>query len=176
MTGLAPVLAEGIFNDPALLFCLLVAGIVIVVFVLRRRAAMQKRAADSPVEKAAAREELRKGMDELLVELQETSRDINAMIDTKTAVLNKLIEDADRRIEALKALENKPPSGQAGMPVLQNTEEAARRVAQEREILRLADSGKTDLEIARLTGVPRGEVELVLSLRRLPGAEGGPSR
>ena len=43
MTFLPALLADGILNDPALLFCLFIAGVLIVVFVLRRRAAMRKK-------------------------------------------------------------------------------------------------------------------------------------
>ena len=173
MTPFAPLLAD--VGDGWLWLALFIAGLIVIVFVLRRHAAMRQRSSGNPARPASADQELRRSMDQLLVELQETSREINATIDTKTAVLNKLIEDADRRIETLKAMESKTPIGQTGMsapPSAPVSDEARRRAEIEREILRLADSGKTELEIARATGVPRGEVELVLSLRRPPGTEG----
>ena len=174
MMSLATMLAEGSFPGGPLLWVLVfLVGVAVVVLMLKRHA---RRSAifDDPRRQTSAEEELRHSMDRLLIELQEASREINATIDTKTAVLNKLIADADRRIETLKALEkNAPPSAAAGPAEPPLTEEARRRAALERDILRLAGEGKTELEIARLTGLPRGEVELVLSLRRMPGTEGG---
>ena len=179
--GSTILLAEG---ETMIYVVLFLAGAAVVAWTLKRRA---RRSAllDPPRRGGAADVELRESMDKLLVELQETSREINATIDTKTVVLNKLIEDADRRIETLKGLEKSAGSATgigATRPAARPepaprppSEESRRRAALEREILRLADEGKTELEIARATGVPRGEVELVLSLRRAPDAEGGPT-
>jgi hypothetical protein len=174
-----PLVAEG---NTFLWIGVFLAGAAVVALVFKRQS---RRSAllDPPRRKGAADEELRQSMDRLLVGLQETSREINATIDTKTVVLNKLIEEADRRIEALKALEKGAAAGLGQAPArvgpppkeIPPTEESRRRAALERDILRMADAGKTDLEIARLTGVARGEVELVLSLRRAPGAEGKPN-
>lgn len=47
--------------------------------------------------------EIRDSMDELLVRLEEFSRDINGQIDTKSAKLDQLIHDADMRLAELKA-------------------------------------------------------------------------
>ncbi len=180
-----PLLAEGEGN-PFLWIGIFLAGAAAVAWALKRRA-RRSTLLDPPRRGGAADEELHRSMDRLLVDLQETARDISATIDTKTMVLNQLIEDADRRIETLKALEKNAPAapsagpGQARMPVpretpeIPPTEESRRRAALERDILRLADEGKTELEIARATGLARGEVELVLSLRRAPGAEGRPN-
>ncbi|HUV38297.1 MAG TPA: hypothetical protein VMY39_01725, partial [Planctomycetota bacterium] len=137
---------------------------------------------DDPNRRRTAEEELRHSMDRLLVELQETSRDINATLDTKMITLNRLIEEADARIDALSTLRGGGPGGgerpdtpqvvpqQPVTPAppddLPDTEDVRRRRDLEREIFRLADEGRTELEIARLIDVPRGEVELVLSLRK----------
>lgn len=47
--------------------------------------------------------EIRDSMDELLVRLEEFSRDINGQVDTKSARLEQLIHDADLRLAELKA-------------------------------------------------------------------------
>jgi len=177
------LLAEGAGGTwwPLALF---LAGLFLVM-VLPRLVARRSRPPDDPMEKHATHEELRQSMDRLLVELQETAREINATIDTKVIVLNKLIEQADERIETLKGLERGgehasrdaevPPGceseNKASGEEELSGERAKRRLELEREICRLADEGKTDLEIARLTGTPRGEVELVLGLRSLPGED-----
>ena len=134
--------------------------------------------------KRTAQEELRHSMDRLLVELQETARDINATIDTKMIALNRLIAEADRRLEALDAAGAPADTPEAHTPQAEEQQEVTpppepeptspegiKRRALEREIYRLADEGKTELEIARLTDTPRGEVELVLSLRNTSQAD-----
>ena len=158
-------LAEGLF-DSLWLVGLFLAGAAIVIYAMQRQKARAKTAEPAPRPSSAA-EELHRSMERLLVELQDTSREINATLDTKMIVLNKLIEDADRKIAELKSLqearEKRPAApARAEEPL---TEEARKRRDLEREICRLADEGQTELEIARRTNTPRGEVELVLRLR-----------
>jgi len=166
---IAEVLAEGDASD--LWPWLLIAGGGLLLLVFFRLFAKRGRTLDEPKRARTAQEELRHSMDRLLVELQETAREINATIDTKMIALNKLIEDADRRIKTLEDRHaadepgGPPPAAQEEEPT---GEEALKRRQLEREICRLADEGKTELEIARITDTPRGEVELVLSLRRMP--------
>lgn len=174
------VLAQetGLLPDRWWVWVLVLAG-VILLMVLPRRLAKRSRILDDPTHKMTPQESLRRSMDELLVELQETAREINATIDTKMIALNRLIEEADRRIETLRELRRPgavPPGGAKSTLAGDEKplgEEAVKRRELEREIYRLADEGKTELEIARMTGTPRGEVELVLSLRTTGGA--GPS-
>lgn len=163
-------------------FLVLVFGALALMLILPRLSRRSK-ILDDPRQKRTAQVELRHSMDRLLVELQETAREINAAIDTKLITLNRLIEEADRKIETLRKLASsldemctraeRAPGRPKGEPVgpaeeEPTTEEARRRRELEREICRLADEGKTELEIARLTDTARGEVELVLSMRRMP--------
>jgi hypothetical protein len=168
------LLAEGAFDGLWMLGVFL-AGATLVIYLLRRQAARAKTSSPAPRASSSA-SDLHRSMDRLLVELQETSREINATIDTKMIVLNKLIEDTDRKIAELKALqpsrEKAPapaPAARPAPPEQPLGEEARKRRELEREICRLADDGKTELEIARRTNTPRGEVELVLRLREQPG-------
>ncbi len=48
---------------------------------------------------------LRDGADEILVELAEMSREINAQVDTKIRVLNKLIRDAEKVVQRYEELQ-----------------------------------------------------------------------
>jgi len=159
------------------------AVVLLAVLVLPRRLAKRSKILDDPKRAGSAQEELRHSMDRLLVELQETAREINATIDTKMIALNRLIEEADRRIDRLDKLHRQTPPAAAAptavdgapsaplpprtsAPSAPPVQEDPVRGKIEQEIYRLADEGKTELEIARLTGTPRGEVELVLGLRR----------
>jgi len=151
-----------------------ILAIIVIALVVPRKLAGRSRILDDPNTRRTAQEELRHSMDRLLVELQETARDINATIDTKMIALSRLIAEADRRIEGLgdasrsaSATQTQPQQAVTPLPEPEPTgAEAIKRRALEREVFRLADAGKTELEIARLTDTPRGEVELVLSLRK----------
>lgn len=166
---------------------MLVVGAMLIVLTLPRVFGRKKSSSEpAPVRTFDPKRhlELQGSMDRLLVELQETAREINASLDTKMIALNRLIEEADRKIKTLQDLEGRAPapappapkdvSPPPVSPPPRETEEplsesALRRRELEREIGRLADEGKTVLEIAQLTRTPRGEVELVLSLRKAQG-------
>jgi hypothetical protein len=181
LSELTVVLAE--VND--LWMYAFLAVLLVVVLIVPRRLAKRSKLLDPPNYRRTAQEEIRHSMDRLLVELQETARDINATLDTKMIVLKKLIDEADRRIAMLQ--EPEPPDGDGPKPVAPPAKPAPQRPTPkkpsytppptydrtrsklEQTICALADEGKTELEIARLTGTPRGEVELVLSLREKPG-------
>jgi hypothetical protein len=125
------------------------------------------------------------------VRMHETARELMGQIDSKLSALQTLAADADRaaaRLEAaLRSAGAAAPLGsstgnQLGNPMgnqavaLQSASERAPQsvfdssdgAAVERpkdEIYTLADYGYASTDIAHRTGVPVGEVELILSLR-----------
>lgn len=140
--------------------------------------------------RAAARDD----MQELMVQLEELSRRIGAQIDTRFAKLETVISDADDRIarleSAVRAARGVPtlditvgdaeaPPGASGpvpsaaspaaAPTSRTSEPPKDTDPQRSRIHRLSDEGKTPVEIARLTGVKPGEVELILALREGAG-------
>ena len=170
---LSHVLAQGRDGLPPWWAFAIAGGGLLVVLFVPRWLARRSKVLDDPKRRPTAQEELHHSMDRLLIELQETARDINSTMDTKMIALNRLIEEADRKIETLRSMQEGPspsPVEKPGPSAERETEEARMRRELGQEICRLADEGKTELEIARMTGSPRGEVELVLSLRKMPGA------
>ncbi|MBN1488276.1 MAG: hypothetical protein JXA69_00035 [Phycisphaerae bacterium] len=126
------------------------------------------------LDELAAQRGVKGDMEELLAELQDLSRKINAQIDTKFAKLEAVIADADRRIEVLERLSGSsgeqprlditvgddiaggpPPSPAAG----------PRAMAATARVYELADSGMTPVQIAQALGRTPGEIELILGLR-----------
>ena len=101
------------------------------------------------------RNKLQRAMEQLQVNIMEFGRDVEGRLDTKIAVLKRLLADADERIKHLETLTKSGQSRQAGevLPL-------------HREIYRLADEGLDKVEIARRTSATPGEVELILSLRK----------
>jgi hypothetical protein len=120
-------------------------------------------------------------MSNLLVELSEMARQMTAQLDTRSAKLEALIREADEKIATLQAasgsvscggnqvlieakvLESHAvPMSESRMTVVEQPSAPDPRHA---EVYGLADDGQSAQDIARQTGRPRGEVELILALR-----------
>jgi len=108
-------------------------------------------------------QQLRQDLESLVVELEELARKINAQIDTRFAKLEAVIRDADRRIAVLERL-----TRQAEQASRSPREQAPPDNAQHEVVYKLADDGKTPIEIARQLGRTPGEIELILNLRGKP--------
>ena len=115
-------------------------------------------------------------MSNLLVELSEMARTVSASLDTRAAKLEALMDAADQRIEALRALNqangltsSAPP--RAAIPHdappsdIVATTTVARNDDRHIEVYDLHDRGRSVPEIAAALGRPSGEIELILALR-----------
>ena len=168
-------------------YALLLGVVIVVAFMLRMTYRKQRNPGPTP--SSFAREQLAKlkeehavkgNLEELMVQLQALSRDINAQIDTKFAKLEASIRSADERIDTLQRLrdagEDQPTvdtvisdDGLGQNPAADQAAAEAADMPQAR-IYALADSGKSPVEIADQTGQSPGEIELILSLRGRSGA------
>ncbi len=111
------------------------------------------------------------------VEMHEFVRDLKGELDSKMRLLQALViqarQEADRLEQLLAAVSDsdRPPRAapQLSDPPCVDGESGAGRLpgswAAQATMYRLADAGCTSSEIARQTGLPQGEVELILSLR-----------
>jgi hypothetical protein len=111
------------------------------------------------------------------VEMHEVARDLLGRIDTKIGLLQQFTVEADRAAARLeKALAASRQGATPSAPVALKPVDAAappsdEGVGQRRpnvrheEIYTLSDYGYPPEEIAQRTGMPLGEVELILSLR-----------
>lgn len=102
-----------------------------------------------------AREELER----LLTEIQDLSREHIARLDTKIRMLNQLLLECDQKKRELEALLGKVPSEPAEKPRASNPLHD--------QVYSLQDSGKEVLDICAATGLEKGEVELILGLRKM---------
>ncbi|MBI4577219.1 MAG: hypothetical protein HY722_13250 [Planctomycetes bacterium] len=167
-----------------------VVGIsVLFYFLLRWRHRVQQRAFGFDARQyTAEREEtaLKESMDGLLVEIQETAREMNGRMDSKMRLLNQLIADADDRLTrmaqvrdeleraAAAALARTVEGAAAAAPGLAPAPGGARRPTlatasppeRHAEVHALADRGLGSPEIASRLGRHLGEVELILGLRK----------
>jgi hypothetical protein len=138
----------------------------------------------------ASQRSVERQMQNLLVELSEMTRQMNAQIDTRAKRLEQLIQQADQRIATLRGLDGAPNSKPtanprpkppepisddighpptAGPPTApdprQESDRSQESDPRHAEIYSLADAGKAPREIASQLGRPSGEVELILALR-----------
>ncbi|MFI5381321.1 MAG: hypothetical protein ACHRHE_18645 [Tepidisphaerales bacterium] len=143
----------------------------IVVRPLMRR---RKDPLESPMNLSLAQQRsVERQMNSALVELAEMARQITAQLDTRAAKLSALLDDADRKIDQLKRLSQQPAMTGHGDPAATPVEDAQPQLrlgepedARHREVYDLADEGLSPLDIATKLNRPRGEIELILALRR----------
>jgi len=130
-----------------------------------------------------ARANPQQDLHDLIRELDDLSRQINARIDTRFAKLETVIRDADQRIaeltELLRRLEEAQGSRSSAYettasrptPSQRKPRQASSELESPKENLRdrvaqLADHGHSPLEIAQTMNKPVGEIELMLALHR----------
>lgn len=101
----------------------------------------------------------------LLAELAEMSRRISAQLDVRAAKLQDLIRQADARIEKLSGLDSTPAAQADDLIDVEPAHEAV-AVDPNANVYALADEGRSAGEIASRLGRPKGEIELILALRR----------
>jgi hypothetical protein len=143
-------------------------GLFVLVFLSFRTKWKNKRkpAAALPASNTLAQQRhVERDMQKLLTELHEMARQMNAQIDTKAAKLEALIAEADQKIARLNG---NVPADDAVETVAEEPQEEASIAPtyQHATLYELADEGHDVEEIARRTDRPRGEVELILALRR----------
>jgi hypothetical protein len=145
-------------------YVLLLAGIT-VLYVALIRPMMMRRKKDpldrGPTFTPAQQRVVEREMQNLLVELSEMARQITSQLDTRARKLELLIDEADQRIALLGGAS---PSA-VGEPAAPRPEPAP-APAQHADVYGLAEQGLEANDIARRLNRPRGEVELILALRR----------
>ncbi len=134
--------------------------------------------------RAYAREQIRQIKEErkvsrevrdVMSQLEELARQMQAQIDTRVAKLEAVTRAADGRIATLERLvheESSPP--RAERLVATDAEEPpasrpARHAGRCRLVQHLAGAGLSSVEIAHRTGIPTGEVELIRAVQSESG-------
>lgn len=182
LTILSPpaVLSSSPFGSISLsqiiLLFLAVCGLTLVMLSTRRRLRESKALGGGSVRKRYAEFDesraARKDLDQVMMELDQLSREIHGRLDTKLARLEAVLRDADGRIEVLSRLVGEARRVTGGSPVEPVPDDPpsghsdAGDDARYGSVYRLADQGISAVDIAREMGKRAGEVELILSLRR----------
>jgi hypothetical protein len=174
----------------------LCAGVLATLYVIMRSKSRTKKvdplARQSGGIGLSQQRQVERDVNNLMVEMLETARQMTAQLDTRAAKLELLIRQADDRLAAIKSTaangsavpspgnisrpadESQPGESAHDTPsdipalVSEAIAEPAETPPDPRhaEIYALADQGRSPHEIARSLDRPNGEVELILALRR----------
>ena len=149
---------------------LMAAGVALALVVIMRSLRLRlKRGAEhltpqERIERIKQKSGMEGDLRQMMVELEDLTRRFSAQLDAKSMRLERLLEEADQRIEELKRLNEAAPRSARPAADVPQQEEPLDPVAI--EVYRLADSGKRPLEIARQLDEHVGKVELILALRQ----------
>ena len=189
---LSAVLSEN--NGMATVLLVLCATVIMIVLLRRHqfRKTTSRDMSRDHIARIRDQHKIRGSMEELLIQLEEVSRRVGAQVDTKFAMLEKVIRDADERIARLEQIPEpsdatkpvaperkpvrapqpiaQPPPAQASVEMPASTETSAPTEPIDprfQRVYELVDAGDSPIKIAEQLALPLGEVELILNLRTL---------
>ncbi len=167
--------------SPALKIGIPVVGVLLITMSMmmgirkkRRRAHTQGTARDR-VEELKQRHEVRGDLEQLMVEIEQLAKRFGAQLDAKTVRMERLIDEADRKIGELKQLDqarrdapqtydSQASSAEPQAPV--PPEPPSPDDALKQSVYDLAEQGHDPAEIARKLDEHVGKIELILALRK----------
>ena len=152
-------------------------AIVVVLRSLRQRAARQGGGDEEAVrpsqraDRARQSQQMQGDLRQMMVELEDLTRRFSAQLDAKSMRLERLLEEADQKIDELRRLQqplatSRTPGEPATPPAPEPAPAPEPNDPLAAQIYRLADAGKRPLDIARQLDEHVGKVELILNLRR----------
>ena len=133
-------------------------ALAFIVFTIIRTKRRVKRMSDKPFQSAA---EMRNNFEQKrnedhVVRLVELSREIEARIQNRAVLIEKLIEQADEKIKTLESLQQQIPQSTPS-----NRSQTNPIVE---EVIKLSKEGKNDKDIGLLMNRSEGEIRLMRSL------------
>ena len=160
----APARAPGM--SPTAWIVLIIAALFVAVVLprlRRRRDGPQDMLGSFGASAGGSREELER----LLTEIQDLSREHIARLDTKIRMLNQLLLEVDQKKKELEELLERTGGAPAAGTLPPAAPVAKASNPLHTQVYGLKDSGKEILDICAATGLEKGEVELILGLRKL---------
>jgi heme exporter protein D len=154
----------GAGNDPMQWIAYGMGALVILYLVIRPLTKKKDPLDGVPKFSLSKQRTVEREMSNVLVELSDMARKVTGQLDTRSAKLEALMQEADQRIAELKRMMSAGGSGNGAAqepPGREGPPPDPRYV----EIYSLADAGRSASEIAQQLSRPRGEVELILALR-----------
>jgi hypothetical protein len=165
---------------------LVLAGVVLVTmavmgsYIKRRKAGLPRvQSSSDQLERLKQERGVRGDLEELMVEIEQLAKRLGAQLDAKTMHIERLLREADERIDELRRLRDgdEPPqrrgaprreswSGGFEQPAEPRLDETVSDDPVARSVYQLADAGVAPMEIARRLNEHVGKVELILALRK----------
>lgn len=157
-------------------------AVVAILTTLTLLAGARRRREGGPSPKAYAREQVarikeeravREDVADVMVQLEQLARELNAQLDNRFVKLERVIADADDRMDRLERLMHQAwgtpkfdvTIGDDGSGQEQPAEAPGQGSWRERA-LELHDQGQSASDIANMLGRPAGEIELLIALPR----------
>ncbi|MEA2102668.1 MAG: hypothetical protein U9P80_08880 [Thermodesulfobacteriota bacterium] len=106
------------------------------------------------------------GLDEIIDRTQSLSDGLAEQIKERSDIVSRLTGDLDRRIARAEVLLNDLESD---MDSMDRHAAAATRAFSKNDVMRLIDKGHDPHEIARMTGIPIGEIQLMIRVHEDSG-------
>src|SRR5579883_2408845 len=154
-------------STTATVWILLIIAALFVAVILPRLRRRKPGAAETLGSFGASSGGAREELERLLTEIQDLSREHIARLDTKIRMLNQLLLECDQKKRELEDL-----LARAGGPAAAPADPASPPTRPPNplhsQVYSLQDSGKEILDICSATGLEKGEVELILGLRKMP--------
>jgi len=145
-------------------------GILLMTYLLLRSRGKKRDPLDNRLPRMSLSQQrsVEQQMQNLLVELNEMARQITAQLDTRANKLEMLIKEADETLARLQAARAEPVVKASPRESSIDQLGPVERTSDPRhaEIYTLSDQGLAPPDIASRLSRPRGEVELILALRR----------
>ena len=110
---------------------------------------------------------IRDDIDQLIVNLQDISRENIAKLDNKIRVLNQLVIEADMKVKELTLLLKTTQNGAISPTKTERNSNPRPINPLHEKVFKCADNGMDVITICSETGLEKGEVELILSMRQL---------
>ncbi len=162
---------------------MIVIAVSLAIIVTKRRIMRSQRSANIPArelyEQLKSENGAKRELEALMLELDELARQLMGRLDSRFAKLEATIKDADERIDRLNRMIRAKnghtaldvtvdEDGTDGLTSIGKAESQSREPDDPHaEVYRLADQRLTPVEIATKVGRSTGEIELILSLRRV---------
>lgn len=181
------MLGEAEREGPLLADILMLAGVLMLLMLLlvnvrsklRRRQEQEPLHPHEKVERIRQAHGMKNDLRDMMVELEDLTRRFSAQLDAKAVRLEKLIEEADERINRLEGGRGAAGgNGQDGAAADSDTREGEGEGGEQpttpaepldpltREVYAMADDGNEPVTIARQLDEQVGKVELILALRQ----------
>lgn len=140
---------------------LIAAGILLIILLPKLR---RRRMQDLPTPKDHRIEaDMQSRLEQLLIQIQELSREHIARLDSKIRMLNQLLIEADQKKKEIETLLARTVASSASPADISTRPTHPLH----QKIYALRDQGRNLSEICSTTGLEPGEVELVLGLRQI---------